>query len=63
LTSNSLQVIGSAHNGIEYLVEALDFLARGEVKPMIEVFPADRIAEAYDRVVEGKIRFKAVITF
>jgi len=63
LTSNSLQVIGSAHNGIEYLVEALDFLARGEVKPMIEVFPKERIAEAYDKVVSGKIRFKAVVTF
>jgi D-arabinose 1-dehydrogenase-like Zn-dependent alcohol dehydrogenase len=63
LTSNSLQVIGSAHNGIEYLVEALDFLARGEVRPMIEVFPKEHIAEAYDRVVEGKIRFKAVVTF
>ena len=63
LTSNSQQVIGSAHNGIEYLVEALDFLARGEVKPMIEVFPKDEIAEAYDKVVSGRIRFKAVVTF
>jgi alcohol dehydrogenase/propanol-preferring alcohol dehydrogenase len=63
LTSNSLQIVGSAHNGIEYLVEALDFLARGEVKPMIEVFPKDRIVEAYDKVVSGKIRFKAVVTF
>lgn len=63
LTSNSLQVIGSAHNGVEYLVEALDFLARGEVRPMIEVFPQERIAEAYDKVVSGAIRFKAVVTF
>jgi alcohol dehydrogenase/propanol-preferring alcohol dehydrogenase len=63
LTSNSLQIIGSAHNGIEYLVEALDFLARGEVKPMIEVFPVERINEAYDKVISGQIRFKAVITF
>jgi alcohol dehydrogenase/propanol-preferring alcohol dehydrogenase len=63
LTSNSQQVIGSAHNGIEYLVEALEFLADGKVKPMIEVFPKDRIAEAYDKVVDGKIRFKAVVTF
>ena len=63
LTSNSLQIIGSAHNGIEYLVEALDFLARGQVKPMIEVFPKEQIAEAYDKVVSGKIRFKAVVTY
>jgi alcohol dehydrogenase/propanol-preferring alcohol dehydrogenase len=62
LTSNSQQVIGSAHNGIEYLVEALAFLGRGEVKPIIEVFPKERIAEAYDKVVAGNIRFKAVVT-
>ncbi|WP_116995798.1 alcohol dehydrogenase catalytic domain-containing protein [Desertimonas flava] len=63
LTSNSLQVIGSAHNGIEYLVEALEFLARGEVKPMIEVFPKEQVGEAFDKVVSGKTRFKAVVTF
>jgi D-arabinose 1-dehydrogenase-like Zn-dependent alcohol dehydrogenase len=63
VTSNSLQVVGSAHNGIEYLVEALGFLGRGEVKPMIEVFPKERIVEAYDKVVAGDIRFKAVVTF
>lgn len=29
LTFQSYQLIGSAHNGPEYLVEALDFVARG----------------------------------
>jgi D-arabinose 1-dehydrogenase-like Zn-dependent alcohol dehydrogenase len=27
------------------------------------VFPKEQIAEAYDKVVEGKIRFKAVVTY
>ncbi|MDG4830162.1 alcohol dehydrogenase catalytic domain-containing protein [Solwaraspora sp. WMMD1047] len=63
LVSNSHQIIGSAHNGYEYLVEALDFVARGAVKPMIELFPKDRVAEAYDRVVNGDVRFKAVVTY
>jgi D-arabinose 1-dehydrogenase-like Zn-dependent alcohol dehydrogenase len=63
LVSNSQQVIGSAHNGIEYLVEALDFLARGLVKPMIEVYPKERIGEAYQKAASGQARFKSVVTF
>ena len=63
LVSHSRQVIGSAHNGMEYLVEALDFVARGEVEPMVELFPEERVAEAYDRVASGEVRFKAVVTY
>ncbi len=63
LVSNSYQIIGSAHNGFEYLVEALDFVARGEVTPMIELFPKERVAEAYERAANGDVRFKAVVTY
>jgi alcohol dehydrogenase/propanol-preferring alcohol dehydrogenase len=63
LVSNSYHVVGSAHNGLEYLVEALGFVARGEVKPMVEVFPKERIAEAHDRTASGDVRFKAVVTY
>lgn len=63
LVANSYQIIGSAHNGYEYLEEALGYVARGEVKPQIEVFPKERVAEAYDRVVSGDVRFKAVVTY
>jgi D-arabinose 1-dehydrogenase-like Zn-dependent alcohol dehydrogenase len=63
LVSNSYQIIGSAHNGFEYLVEALDFVARKEVTPIIELFSKDRVAEAYDRVASGDVRFKAVVTY
>lgn len=61
--SNSYQFIGSGHNGMEYLVEALDLVARGHVKPMIELYPKERVTEAYDRVASGTARFKAVMTF
>ena len=63
LVAHSYQVIGSAHNGPEYLAEALGFVARGQVQPMVEVFPKERVAEAYDRVVSGAVRFKAVVTY
>ena len=63
LVANSYQIIGSAHNGLEYLAEALGFVARGQVQPMIEVFPKERVAEAYDRVASGAVRFRAVVTY
>ena len=63
LVSHSYRIIGSAHNGTEFLVEALDFVARGEVKPMVEVFPKERVAEAYERVDSGDVRFKVVVTY
>jgi D-arabinose 1-dehydrogenase-like Zn-dependent alcohol dehydrogenase len=63
LVSHSYRVIGSAHNGMEYLAEALDFVARGLVKPMVEVFPMERATEAFERVASGDVRFKAVIRY
>lgn len=63
LVSNSHQIIGSAHNGYDYLEEALGYVARGQVKPRIEIFTKENVAEAYDRVVAGDVRFKAVVTY
>ena len=57
------EIIGSAHNGMEYLVEALDFVARGVVKPMVDVFPKERVGAAYAAASSGQARFKAVVTF
>jgi len=63
LVANSYQIIGSAHNGLEFLAEALDLVARGLVKPMVEVYPKERVAEAYSRAASGAVRFKAVVTY
>jgi alcohol dehydrogenase/propanol-preferring alcohol dehydrogenase len=57
------EVVGSAHNGMEYLVEALDFVARGAVRPMVDLFPKERVGEAYEAAAGGRARFKAVVTF
>jgi D-arabinose 1-dehydrogenase-like Zn-dependent alcohol dehydrogenase len=32
------------------------------VRPMIETFPLAKAAEAYDRMIHGKVRFRAVLT-
>lgn len=63
LVSHSYQIVGSAHNGLEYLAEALELVASGVVTPMIEVFPKERVAEAYERAASGAVRFKAVVTY
>jgi D-arabinose 1-dehydrogenase-like Zn-dependent alcohol dehydrogenase len=63
LTSNSYQIIGSAHNTVEHLVEALDIVASGRVTPMIETFPKERAEEAHAKASAGEVRFKAVITY
>jgi alcohol dehydrogenase len=58
---NRHHIIGSQQNGIEYLYEALDFVAKGKVKVMTETFPLEDISQAYDRVANGQVRFRAVI--
>ena len=38
--------------------DALKFAAANGVRPMIEVFPLERAADAYDRMISGKVRFR-----
>jgi alcohol dehydrogenase len=54
-------IIGSQQNDIEYLYEALDLVAKGKVKAMTEIFPLEDISQAYDKVANGQVRFRAVI--
>jgi D-arabinose 1-dehydrogenase-like Zn-dependent alcohol dehydrogenase len=42
--------------------DTLVFSARTGVRSMNEVFPLERAAEAYDRMMSGKARFRAVLT-
>ena len=62
LISKRIRVIGSQQNSPEYLYEALDFVAQGKVKTMVETYPLAEAQKAYERVVEGKPRFRAVLT-
>jgi D-arabinose 1-dehydrogenase-like Zn-dependent alcohol dehydrogenase len=41
--------------------DALNFAAANGVRPMIEVFPLERVADAYDRMISGKVRFRSVL--
>ena len=41
--------------------DTLQFAALTGVRPMIEVFPLDRAADGYDRMMTGKVRFRSVL--
>jgi len=62
LIMRRIQILGSQQNGREYLYEALDFVAQGKVKVIVETYPLEEINKAYQRVADGKVRFRAVIT-
>ena len=42
--------------------DTLAFSVRANVKSMNETYPLDRVAEAYDRMMSGKARFRVVLT-
>ena len=42
--------------------DTLAFSARTGVRSMNEVYPLDRVAEAYDRMMSGQARFRVVLT-
>ena len=56
------RILGSSQNHPEYLYEALDYAAKGKVRTVVETYRLDEISKAYDRVVNGRVRFRAVIT-
>ena len=42
--------------------DTLSFSMLTGVRPMTEVFPLEHAAEAYERMISGKARFRAVLT-
>ncbi|MGH8291535.1 MAG: alcohol dehydrogenase [Steroidobacteraceae bacterium] len=42
--------------------DTLTFSVLTEIRPMIERYPLERAAEAYDRMMSGKARFRVVLT-
>ena len=42
--------------------DTLNFCARTGIRPMVETFPFEQAAAAYDRMLSGKARFRVVLT-
>ena len=61
LIMKRISIIGSQQNHPEYLYEALDYVAKGKVKVMTETYQLADAPKAYQRVAEGKPRFRAVL--
>ena len=55
------KIMGASQGPRRDLVETLDLVAKGKVKPMLETYPLDQINRAFERVETGKVRFRAVI--
>jgi D-arabinose 1-dehydrogenase-like Zn-dependent alcohol dehydrogenase len=53
---------GAEQNGRKYLYKALDYVEKVQVKVMTETFPLDDIAVTYERVDNGNIHFRAIVT-
>jgi D-arabinose 1-dehydrogenase-like Zn-dependent alcohol dehydrogenase len=44
------------------MADALAFSVLGNIRPMIETRPLEQAADAYARMMEGKARFRMVLT-
>jgi D-arabinose 1-dehydrogenase-like Zn-dependent alcohol dehydrogenase len=42
--------------------DTLEFSALTGVHPMIETYPLERVADAYEQMHSGKVRFRVVLT-
>ena len=54
-------VAGSNIGGIALTQEMLDFCAEHRISAQVETIGADRVDEAYDRVVKSDVRYRFVI--
>jgi alcohol dehydrogenase len=61
LLNKRIRVIMSAQNRRRDLFEALAWVAEKKVRVLTETFPLDEINKAYNKVADGKVRFRAVI--
>ncbi len=43
--------------------DTLEFSALSGVHPMVEKLPLDRVAEGYEQMLSGRVRFRVVLTF
>jgi dehydrogenase len=56
-------IVGATHGEPSHLREALAMVAAGAVTPVVETFPAARVADAVERTAKGDVRFRAVVTW
>jgi D-arabinose 1-dehydrogenase-like Zn-dependent alcohol dehydrogenase len=55
------QLRGSSQDERRDLFEALQLVAKGKVKPKLEVYPLAKANDALERLTSGKVRYRAVL--
>ncbi|HEY0256229.1 MAG TPA: alcohol dehydrogenase catalytic domain-containing protein [Candidatus Methylacidiphilales bacterium] len=63
LMMRRIKIIGSRANHPEHLYEALQLAASGKVAAINETYSLDEVNVAYARMIEGKVRYRAVLVF
>jgi len=56
------QLRGSSQDEKSDLVEALSLVAAGKAKPILETYPIAKINEVRERLAQGKVRYRAVLS-
>lgn len=57
-----ISIIGSSHNEPEDVSRILDLVNTGKVKSRLEVYPIEQINHVLERLSEGKVRHRAVVS-
>lgn len=60
-TNHRRSFVGSLIGGIAETQEMLDFCAENQIGARVEVIPADRINEAYDRMMKSDVKYRFAI--
>lgn len=61
LLAGQRQIRGSSQDERSDLFEALNLVAKGKVKPQVEVYPLAKVNEALERLQSGRVRYRAVL--
>ena len=61
LLNNRRSIAGTRSGGLPETQEMIDFCAEHGIGAQVEVIDADRIDEAYERLLAGDVRFRFVI--
>jgi len=62
LVQREASLIGAVQGSHAELLDVLDLAARGLVLPRVEPYPLVLVQRALERLVDGRVRYRAVIT-
>jgi len=62
LLNGRRSIQGWVASGANVREDAINFSLLTEVHPIIETFPLEQVSEAYERMMNAKVRFRAVLT-